>query len=58
MGGWFNKEVNSSADFKGLRYRMPGARRRGFAPHGRYRRDHPRRRNLTALKSGAIDASE
>ena len=24
MGGWFNKEVNSPEDFKGLRYRMPG----------------------------------
>lgn len=24
MGGWFTKEVNSPADFKGLRYRMPG----------------------------------
>ena len=23
MGGWFNKEVNSPADFQGLRYRMP-----------------------------------
>lgn len=23
MGGWFNKEVNTPADFKGLRYRMP-----------------------------------
>ena len=23
MGGWFNKEINSPEDFKGLRYRMP-----------------------------------
>ncbi len=24
MGGWFNKEINSPEDFKGLRYRMAG----------------------------------
>jgi len=24
MGGWFNKEVNSISDFKGLKMRMPG----------------------------------
>ena len=23
MGGWFNKEVNTPEDVKGLRYRMP-----------------------------------
>lgn len=58
MGGWFNKEVNSPADFKGLRYRMPGLggevlRRMGatvvLTPGGDI---------MTALKSGAIDASE
>jgi TRAP-type mannitol/chloroaromatic compound transport system substrate-binding protein len=58
MGGWFNKEVNSPADFKGLRYRMPGLggevlRRMGatvvLTPGGEI---------MTALKTGAIDASE
>ncbi|SVC75618.1 uncharacterized protein METZ01_LOCUS328472, partial [marine metagenome] len=24
MGGWFNKEINSASDFKGLKMRMPG----------------------------------
>jgi len=24
MGGWFNREINSLADFKGLKMRMPG----------------------------------
>jgi TRAP-type mannitol/chloroaromatic compound transport system substrate-binding protein len=58
MGGWFNKEMNSSDDFKGLRYRMPelGAevlRRMGatvvLTPAGEI---------ANALKSGAIDAAE
>jgi TRAP-type mannitol/chloroaromatic compound transport system substrate-binding protein len=58
MGGWFNKEINSPADYKGLRYRMPelGAevlRRMGatvvLTPGGEI---------VNALKSGAIDAAE
>jgi TRAP-type mannitol/chloroaromatic compound transport system substrate-binding protein len=58
MGGWFNKEINSPDDFKGLRYRMPelGAevlRRMGatvvLTPAGEL---------FDALKSGAIDAAE
>jgi TRAP-type mannitol/chloroaromatic compound transport system substrate-binding protein len=58
MGGWFNKEINSPEDFKGLRYRMPelGAevlRRMGatvvLTPAGEI---------AGALKSGAIDAAE
>src|SRR5215472_9940502 len=58
MGGWFNKEVNTPSDFKGLRYRMPelGAevlRRMGatvvLTPAGEI---------ASALKSGAIDCAE
>jgi TRAP-type mannitol/chloroaromatic compound transport system substrate-binding protein len=58
MGGWFNKEVNTPEDFKGLRYRMPelGAevlRRMGatvvLTPAGDI---------AGALKSGAIDGAE
>ena len=58
MGGWFNKEVNTPGDFKGLRYRMPelGAevlRRMGatvvLTPAGEI---------ASALKSGAIDCAE
>src|SRR5947207_6552161 len=58
MGGWFNKEVSSPDDFKGLRYRMPelGAevlRRMGatvvLIPAGDI---------ANALRSGAIDAAE
>jgi TRAP-type mannitol/chloroaromatic compound transport system substrate-binding protein len=58
MGGWFNKELNTPGDFKGLRYRMPelGAevlRRMGatvvLTPAGQI---------ASALKSGAIDCAE
>ena len=41
MGGWFIKEVNSPADFKGLALSHAGSRRRGPAPHGGHRRDDP-----------------
>lgn len=58
MGGWFNKEVNTPTDFKGLRYRMPGLggevlRRMGATVVTTSGGDI-----MTALKSGAIDASE
>jgi TRAP-type mannitol/chloroaromatic compound transport system substrate-binding protein len=58
MGGWFNKEINSPEDFKGLRYRMPelGAevlRRMGATVVLTAAGDI-----AGALKSGAIDAAE
>jgi TRAP-type mannitol/chloroaromatic compound transport system substrate-binding protein len=58
MGGWFNKEINSPEDFKGLRYRMPelGAevlRRMGATVVLTSAGDI-----ADALKSGAIDAAE
>jgi TRAP-type mannitol/chloroaromatic compound transport system substrate-binding protein len=58
MGGWFNKEVNTPEDFKGLRYRMPelGAevlRRMGATVVLTAAGDI-----AGALKSGAIDGAE
>jgi len=58
MGGWFNKEVNTPEDFKGLRYRMPelGAevlRRLGATVVLTAAADI-----ASALKSGAIDGAE
>ena len=58
MGGWFNKEVNTPEDFKGLRYRMPelGAevlRRMGATVVLTAAADI-----ADAFKSGAIDAAE
>ena len=58
MGGWFNKEINSVADLKGLKMRIPGLggevlRRAGGTPVSL-----PGGEIFTSLKSGAIDATE
>jgi len=58
MGGWFNKEINSVEDFKGLKIRMPGlggevARRLGAVPV-----TLPGSKIFPSLISGAIDATE
>jgi len=58
MGGWFNKEINSVADLKGLRMRIPGLggevlRRAGGTPVSL-----PGAEIFTALQTGAIDATE
>ena len=58
MGGWFNKEINSLADMKGLKMRIPGLggevlRRLGGTPV-----NLPGGELFTSLQSGAIDATE
>ncbi|HNP35746.1 MAG TPA: TRAP transporter substrate-binding protein [Woeseiaceae bacterium] len=58
MGGWFNKEINSVADLKGLKMRIPGLggevlRRAGGTPV-----TLPGSEIFTSLKTGAIDATE
>ena len=58
MGGWFNKEINSIADLKGLKMRIPGLggevlRRLGGTPV-----NLPGGELFTALSSGTIDATE
>jgi TRAP-type mannitol/chloroaromatic compound transport system substrate-binding protein len=58
MGGWFNKEVNSPEDFKGLRYRMPGLGAEVLRRMGAIVVTTPGSEIITALKTGAIDASE
>lgn len=58
MGGWFNKEVTSPADFEGLRYRMPGLGAEVLRRMGATVVTTPGGEIITALKSGAIDASE
>ena len=58
MGGWFNKEINHPADFKGLRYRMPGLGAEVLRRMGATVVTTPGGEIVRALKSGAIDASE
>lgn len=58
MGGWFNKEINSIADLKGLKMRIPGLggevlRRAGGTPV-----TLPGAEIFTSLQSGTIDATE
>ncbi len=58
MGGWFNKEINSVNDLKGLKMRIPGLggevlRRAGGTPV-----TLPGAEIFTALQTGAIDATE
>lgn len=58
MGGWFNKEINSVADLKGLKMRIPGLggdvlRRVGGIPV-----TLPGGELFTSLQSGALDAAE
>ena len=58
MGGWFNVEINSLADLKGLVMRIPGLagevmQRAGAAPT-----TLPASELYTALQNGTIDATE
>ncbi len=58
MGGWFNKEINSIEDLKGLKMRIPGLagevlRRAGGTPVVL-----PGSEIFTSLQTGVIDATE
>ncbi len=58
MGGWFNKEINSLADLKGLKMRIPGfggevLKRAGGTPV-----TLPGAEVFMALQTGTIDAAE
>ncbi len=58
MGGWFNREINSVDDLKGLKMRIPGLggevlRRAGGTPV-----TLPGSEIFTSLQTGAIDATE
>lgn len=58
MGGWFNREINTPDDLKGLKMRIPGLggeviRRAGATPI-----TMPGSEIFTSLQTGAIDATE
>jgi TRAP-type mannitol/chloroaromatic compound transport system substrate-binding protein len=58
MGGWFNREINSVADLKGLRMRIPGLGGDVLARAGGAPITLPGGEIFTALQSGVIDATE
>ncbi len=58
MGGWFKKEINSVADFKGLKMRIPGFAGEVLAKTGAVVTNIPSGELYTALDRGTIDALE
>ena len=48
-GGWFRNEINSAADFNGLKFRMPGLGRQSFGQIGRFCSKYPRRRTVPSI---------
>ena len=58
MGGWFNKEINSSDDLKGLKMRIPGLGGDVMAKLGASPVSLPGGQIYENLVSGAIDATE
>jgi TRAP-type mannitol/chloroaromatic compound transport system substrate-binding protein len=58
MGGWFNKEINSVDDLKGLKMRIPGLGGEVLQRAGGTPVTLPGAEIFTALQTGAIDATE
>ncbi len=58
MGGWFNKEIKSIDDFKGLKMRMPGLGGEVIKRAGATPVSLPGGEIFPSLQSGAIDATE
>jgi TRAP-type mannitol/chloroaromatic compound transport system substrate-binding protein len=58
MGGWFQKEINSVEDLKGLKMRIPGMAGEVFAKLGVNVTNIPPGELYTSLDRGTIDALE
>ncbi len=58
MGGWFNKEINSIDDLKGLKMRIPGLGGEVLERAGGTPVQLPGGEIFTALQTGTIDATE
>jgi len=58
MGGWFNKEINTIADFKGLKMRMPGLGGKVLSAVGASPLLISGGELYTSLERGVIDATE
>ena len=58
MAGWFNKEINSLEDLKGIRMRIPGLAGKVFTRAGGEAVLMPGSEIFTNLQTGVIDAAE
>ena len=58
VGGWFQKEIKSLEDFKGLRMRIPGLGGEMLSRIGGVPVNMPGGEILPALQSGVLDAAE
>ena len=58
MGGWFNKEINSTADLGGLRFRIPGMGGQALEKLGVSVQVIPGGEIYQSLETGAIDGAE
>jgi len=58
MGGWFNKEIKSAADLKGLKMRIPGLGGKVMERLGVTVQVIPGGEIFQSLQTGAIDAAE
>jgi len=58
MGGWFRKEINSPADLKGLKMRIPGLGGQVLTKLGVTVQVIPGGEIFQALSTGAVDAAE
>ncbi|MFK8047281.1 MAG: TRAP transporter substrate-binding protein [Halioglobus sp.] len=58
MAGWFNKEINSVEDLRGLKMRIPGLAGEVFAAVGGTPVRIPGGELYTSLQTGVIDAAE
>ncbi len=58
MAGWFNKEINSLADIKGLKMRIPGLGGKVFQRAGGVPVTLPGGELYTSMQTGVIDATE
>ncbi len=58
MAGWFNKEINSMEDIKGLKMRIPGLGGEVFNRAGGSSINIPGGELYTSLQTGVIDATE
>ncbi len=58
MGGWFRKEINSVADFNGLKFRVGGFAGKILQKLGIIPQAQPAAQIYEALEKGTIDAAE